>query len=52
MRYKFEFFLLFQRERSAVNLLFEESERRASLLKEWCRYKQVTTYLQHLSFYR
>ncbi|XP_010782524.1 large ribosomal subunit protein mL40 [Notothenia coriiceps] len=28
------------RERSAVNLLFEESERRASLLKEWCRYKQ------------
>ncbi|KAK5870943.1 hypothetical protein PBY51_003848 [Eleginops maclovinus] len=28
------------RERSAPNLSFEESERRALLLKEWCRFKQ------------
>jgi len=28
------------RERSAPRLSFEESERRALLLKEWCRYKQ------------
>ncbi|XP_030273442.1 large ribosomal subunit protein mL40 [Sparus aurata] len=28
------------RERSAPKLSFEESERRAMMLKEWCRYKQ------------
>lgn len=33
---------LLQRQRSVPRLSFEESERRALLLKEWSRYKQVT----------
>lgn len=42
--YKLVFLTLLQRERSAPKLAFDESERRALLLKEWSRYKQVTTY--------
>lgn len=47
--YKLVFLTLLQRERSAPKLSFDESERRALLVKEWSRYKQVNTYY-HTSF--